>query len=227
MRGPLGGLTLVGTWLEERNVTEQKSKRTSLLRDPIWQFLGVVIGVIAILASYNIFVLQRPDRNFEVRILSMAPLLDIADEVKDDVEIRYQGQTVTDLTLILLEVQNVGKAPITASDFERDIRVGFGKEAKALGLWIVFASPPNLSPDVIWIGGEGLHIEGVLFNPGDRIVIKLILMDAGSQQIQVDTRIIGISEPTVILPRATPVPTATPTYFPSPLFRPTSTVIIP
>jgi hypothetical protein len=150
-------------------------KTKTLMRDPIWQFVGAIIGVIAVVATYNIFNLQREDKNLTISILAASSLIALDTEVAKDIEIKYKGYPISNLALLYLEIYNSGNVPVLTNDFEDDIVINLGVNAKKLDISVFFANPPNLIPDFYWETDNKLRIKGQLFNPEDRVIYKLIM----------------------------------------------------
>lgn len=57
------------------------------LRDPIWQFFGAAIGVVAIIASLYIFFRQRITKSLGYEILTQTELLSIKSEIRGKVQV--------------------------------------------------------------------------------------------------------------------------------------------
>src|SRR5947208_7078313 len=98
--------------------------------DTAFQF--VVIAVVTLLAavitsfiSFWIFRKQRNRKEISYEVVSNAPIASINKEVKDKVEILYEGKPVKDLSLLVLKVWNSGNVAVKPEDFIEPIKFKF------------------------------------------------------------------------------------------------------
>jgi hypothetical protein len=162
------------------------------LRDPIWQFVGAVIGVAAIIASLFIFLRQRAIKSLGFEIVTQTELLSIRNEIKSKVKVTYEGKAVQAVNLVTIRVANDGNTPIPASNYERPLSFSFNETTTILSADITEVSPKSLSPS-LKVEGSTIVLKPTLLNPGDDIQISLLL--AGHDgEIETDARIEGIRE---------------------------------
>src|SRR5688500_12158935 len=98
-----------------------------IFRDQIWQFIGAILGLVALVATIIIYLLQRRKKSLVYEVVTSAPLLSMSDEVKGKVQILYEGSPVQLVHLLIINIFNDGNLGIQASDFERPLVFQFGE----------------------------------------------------------------------------------------------------
>lgn len=163
-----------------------------LIRDPIWQFVAVILAIVAIIITVILFFYQRQKKAISWQIISNAPLLKIDEDIKRNLQVVFNGKPVQDIQLIIARIINTGNVPIKSTDYERPINLNFGKEAQILTAEITETSPNNLKAYAN-IEGKEVVIPPTLMNGRDWITLK-ILVNQFEEPITVDGRIVGVKE---------------------------------
>jgi hypothetical protein len=109
--------------------------------------ITILLPILAIIIPIALYMLQLQDKIFTYEIFSYS-LINFSSSIEDEVEIRFSGKKVTDLTAINIVMKNAGDVPIRKEDFERNIAIGFGEEAKILKTIVKYKFPSNLVPIV-------------------------------------------------------------------------------
>jgi hypothetical protein len=161
------------------------------LRDPSWQFWGFIIGVLAILVSIGIYLLQRNNKRLAYSLLTVTPLLSVNDEIRGKIKIKYGRKNIQNIHLVLLKIENNGNVAIPSSDYEKPITFLF-EDSEILSIEVVEVSPKNLKP-TITAELSRFTVDRILLNKKDYLVIKLLFSNYASK-IDVDTRILGVKE---------------------------------
>jgi hypothetical protein len=171
-----------------------------LLRDPIWQVIGTVLGLIAIILVYFA---SKTRKVLSYEVISRTQLLskEQAQRSKFDLKIEYRGSIVNNADILLLKIQNKGNRAIVRSDFDRDrpIFVYFGRKAYIMSVEVVEKHPGNIDveaeEDV-----ENLHedsnevvIQPFTLNRGEYFIMKIFLAHFNNQVI-VDARLIDVQQ---------------------------------
>ena len=162
------------------------------LRDSIWQFIGAVLAVVAIVISFIIYFLQKSKKSLAYTILSETALLSVAKEVEDKIQILFEGVSVKNVHLILLKFSNDGNVPILPSDFDEEITISFDSNAKLLSAEISEKQPYSIKATLTTQGTQ-LIISKSLWNSGDSITIKSLVSEFNGE-IGVSARIVGIQD---------------------------------
>lgn len=146
----------------------------SLWKLPIWQFIGIVVGIVAIWATYDVFHQTQKFKDLQIVTLADTSLVEINNDVYSDIKISYTGRKVTNLSLLQLKIESIGTEPILLADYTEPIVVSFPKQAEIIESVIVDSEPRNINAQVT-LENNSVIIEPVLLNPGDRFVVKLIV----------------------------------------------------
>lgn len=164
------------------------------LRDPIWQFVGAILGLIAIIITWIVFRLQTQRKSLTYEIITNAPLVGMGakKELGDSIQISYKGKNLEYPRLVELRILNSGNSSITSSDFETPIKIFFQDSSKVIDVTIVSTIPPNIGP-IIKYESNCLSLEPILLNKGDEIRLKT-LINSETSEINFSGRIVGVKE---------------------------------
>src|SRR6266581_2805639 len=96
------------------------------LHDPFWQFVisvlvAFTLGIVALVITIWIYRKQRTQKVISYAVISDAPIASINKEVADKVEIRFDGQPVQDLSLLVLKIWNSGNVAVKSGDYDMPI----------------------------------------------------------------------------------------------------------
>lgn len=158
----------------------------------MWQFIIlVIIAIVTIIVSIIIYFKQRNRKKLSYEILSNTALLTLEEETKNDIQLSYKGTVVEGVKFLLLRIFNSGNLPIVSADYDKPIRIEFGKETQVLTAEVIKKNPPNLQ-SMITIEDRVVTLFPTLLNPEDSITIKM-LVTKYEEGLQVNSRIIGVS----------------------------------
>ena len=169
-----------------------------MMRDPMWQSFGVIVSIIL---AIGLFILQSQRKEIEYQILSSAPVINFNDSMKGRLQILLDGKPAQDVYLILVKISNSGNAPVVSSDYDRPLRLNFGKNTKILSAQIIDTTPKNLAPSFIIeeiSATDGLtkemqiRFKEQLLNGGDSFTVQAFV-NQYDNEISIDGRIVGIT----------------------------------
>lgn len=166
-----------------------------IIRDPLWQFVGAILALVAIALSILLPLIQRRSKRLSYEVISKTALLNIDKEITGRVEILLDGKPIKDVSLAVVKIINSGTVPIPANDYERPICLRFGNNARILSYEIIDRIPESLQPK-IYMKDENeanVTLEPVLMNGGDSVSLKVLISEI-EENIEVDGRIIGVRE---------------------------------
>ena len=163
---------------------------SGLLRDPLWQFIGVILALLAIGVSILIYLLQRNRKSLGYEIISNTPLLTMKEELEGKLQILYEGTSIRNAQLIVIKIINSGNVPIAASDYERPLQFVFDTGAKILSAEVTEKVPDNLLA-TITSRDNAIVLEPTLLNGKDSITVKALVSDY-QKKPKADARIIGV-----------------------------------
>jgi hypothetical protein len=150
----------------------------SIPRDPVWQFL---FGLIGILITVLLLIADRQRKE-----------LSILTTCKPDGSLR-DTETSIPTRKFVVRLINSGRVPILPSDFERPARF-YVPSCQILDATITDTRPSNIHPRATIENGE-ITLWPVLLNPGDSITVEVISTFARFRQlVYLDNRIAGIKE---------------------------------
>jgi hypothetical protein len=166
----------------------------SLFQHPAWQAVGVVAGVAAVIVGLVAIRMQWRSKACSIRAHS-APVLSVGTKLRGDVEIRYRGVTVTDVTLHEITVVNSGNVPILGEELVRPFVVSFGETAHILSIELLPSRPADLDAGLDQVGADpatAITLQPPLLNPSDRITVRCLV--AGGAEPKITARITGVRE---------------------------------
>jgi hypothetical protein len=160
------------------------------LRDPVWQFIGAVLAVLAIIVTLALYFMQRRRKILTYEILSRTPLLSVAEELEGKLQILFEGEPVQKVHLLVLKLANTGNVPVTTADYEKEVKFKFGDKTRILTAEVSEMNPSNLMATVS-IDNESVVLKPVLLNSGDAVTIKALLSQFNGI-VNVDGRVVGV-----------------------------------
>ena len=164
------------------------------LRDSIWQFIGALVGVVAIILTIALSRSQRRDKGLSFEIVANTRLLTVAEEIQSRVAILLDGIPVEQLHYTLVKVMNSGSAPIPARDYETPITINLGEKSEIVSVEVIEASPASLAEFVTLTANRNeVEVAPLLLNSGDSLTLKL-LVNKARPTITMQGRIADIKE---------------------------------
>lgn len=161
-------------------------------REPLWQFISAIVGIIAICCTIIIYYLQKQYKEISYEIITSSQLISTSKEFEANIKILFDNKPVSNVHLIVFKVINSGNISISAADFERPLTFMFGEAAKVMSADIISVEPNSLKISLNKIDDK-ISFKPALLNPKDSITIKLLLIDFNGQ-INPDVRIHGIKD---------------------------------
>jgi hypothetical protein len=168
------------------------------LQKYFWQLLSTFLSIAAIFATYNVFFLQKPEKELELILSQPISLVDIKPEAESDIQVLYKNQPVSNLYLYQLQIVNSGNQPILKDDFITWLTFKFPDGVYVADDPISTSEPPNVGLNVVFMTESDLVASGTLLNPGDKVTVRFVLVGDGNEMtenmIKVDGRIVGVKE---------------------------------
>ncbi len=163
-----------------------------ILRDPLWQFVGVVVALGAIATSIILYMKSRSRKSLAYSIVSITRLLSVKTEIKKDLQMFYKGKPIEQVHLVLIKIINNGNLPVTANDFERPFSLQFKENAQILSAEIANANPSSLQPS-IKVEEQKVILDPILLNSSDSITLKMLVSKL-TCNFDLDARVVGVRE---------------------------------
>lgn len=164
----------------------------ALLRDGAWQFAGVLVGLVSIVATVLVYYLQRAKPKLTAGLTRSRSLLSVPSQAAGKVTIEYDGMNVDNVHLIECLVANFGARPLLPNDFVSPLRITPSETTTILSAAIATEFPKGLSAKLT-LDPTGVKLEPLLLNSGDSLTIQ-ILASGENPGVDVSARLAGISE---------------------------------
>lgn len=163
------------------------------LKDPLWQFVGVTVSLLALAATLYLNFSAKPHRSLRVDILSNSPLVSVNADIAGDIQIVYKERPVRTLSLILLRLENAGNEPIVETDFSEPIHISLSPEAEIGEVTVQETRPEGIPLQPELTSPNQVQLARVLLNPGDQAILKILAVN-NDGTLAIDARIAGISQ---------------------------------
>jgi hypothetical protein len=167
------------------------------VRDRVWQFVGVLVALVALAFSIYMWRQQREVKSLQVVLLANSSVVEIEESVSADVEVLYRDNPIDNLSFLQLKVENDGNATIREEDFARPINLVFPSEAEIVDGGVLESDPPNIGTTVEWEQNIAT-LSPAMLNGGDRAIIKLLVINMPDRSdiddIELDARIAGVND---------------------------------
>lgn len=174
----------------------QSKNLWQVIRDPGWEFVGVVLAIIFGLIAIYQFILGREVVALQIVVLSNTSLIEIEPSIVDEISIEYQDQPVDNLSLIQIKLENTGNQEIRVEDYDRPITFTFPSEATIIEASVTDSSPDNIGISFS-LSDTSIELLPVLLNPGDSAVLRFLVLNIPAQTndlpFSIDARIARIS----------------------------------
>lgn len=161
-----------------------------MFRDPIWNFIAVVVGIVAILLTLLATFIQRQKKALSYEVLSVTPLLNISEKAESKLQVFYEGKIVLQPHLAVLKIQNSGNTSIIEADYAEPVEISFDQGLQLVAAEVINVDPVNLKPSID-VSNNKITLSPLLLNKGDCLEIKAIT-DKPFKVINVTGRIIGV-----------------------------------
>lgn len=163
-----------------------------LLRDPAWQFVGVILGLAAIAVSIWVYFAQKPHKRLLVETIVRFPLVRVGPNHIPGLDVTFNGLPVEDASIALVKITNIGNAPLLGSDFEEPLALSFGAQSKVLHAEISSTSPTDIPIIAVAADCEVLFSRNLL-NPGDYYQCRVLVQNS-SGAFSIKGRIAGVNK---------------------------------
>lgn len=141
---------------------------------------------IGIAVSIVLWTLNQRNKQLSYRILWQDTLTRAHSSVRDRLDVRFDGESVKDASLLIVQILNSGRLPITPADFQSRLTISSGPGAKVLYADIASTSPGDLDDRCRTATGErknlveryedgNVILSPILLNEGDSITVQMLI----------------------------------------------------
>ena len=167
--------------------------------------LWAITALIALLAWR--FPIDLTERQLSISLLKSAEIISTPDEVIDgSLDLIYNSESVTNLIISTLRIQNSGNEPISGTDFHTGLVFSLPDDTRIINYSLVQVQPDRkdkkISGDYFYDNNNNqLIFETALMNPGDIYEIEIISTRSSStteplaymqEDINLDYDIVGL-----------------------------------
>jgi hypothetical protein len=184
-------------------------RRDGRLRDPIWQFLSVVVTIAAIgvslYSSYDVYTRSISSKQLEIEIAYSASIISLDEARMSKIELLYEGESISCASVVGLHIENTGNVPILPEDFVSPIGIRVPPPARIVATRVEDAEPHNLQPRFSQVQLSEIILDPLLLNPGDAFGVEMTVLELSepdSASLAVMGRVVGIK--TIALTPRTP-----------------------
>lgn len=176
---------------------------TEALRDPIWQFVGVIISLVALAVAIAAVRSQLLRKSIAYFYAHERPVFYLFNpELEERLKITLDGREVEKLSTFSLHIFNNGNIAVPPSDFVVPIAIAFPADSRIFGVSVTEASPANLAVSITGIDQQFV-IAPLLLNPGDEFTVQFLVErtdDSSPLEPVVNARIAGVKDFTLRRP---------------------------
>ena len=163
-----------------------------ILRDPVWQFVGAMLALLAIAVTIWAYFAQRPRKRLLVERVARVPLITVGADRIPGLQITIDGHQIERATVVVVLVRNLGNAPLADSDFESSLTLDFEVGSVVLDAQIAGSTPEHL-PVKVERSANLVTFSKNLLNPGDTFECRILVKDSSGNYVP-KARIAGVRE---------------------------------
>jgi hypothetical protein len=176
-------------------MSSSRSRFSKLLfrRELISGVVGAILALITIASAHYISFLESPVKELQVVTLANTSLTEVVKSIGEDIK-GFCNEQIENVSVVQVKVENSGNQPIVKADYDEPIKLIFPlqttvEKAEAL--------KPPLSNTKMQVEPEqnNATLLPTLFNPGDRVTIRILLLnmptDSQSEPFSIDGKIAG------------------------------------
>lgn len=165
-------------------------------------YLAPIATSAAIAVTLVLWILNLRKKELSYEILSDTPIISCKADIQQDFEIRFRGELVNDVCLVLVKVMNSGNVPIRSADYEGRLKIALSKGSKLIMADIEETFPSNLEERgggngpgslIESINASDIIFRPVLLNGRDHFTAKLLISES-SGPVSVSAHVEGLHE---------------------------------
>jgi hypothetical protein len=161
----------------------------AFIRDAQWQFWGVIVGILGIIAAFLIYWVSRQHKQLSLYVRSQSSIVNV-NHVSSRIAVLFDGNQVSSLTSIEVVLKNTGSAPILRTDFDVPLVFGFSENARILDAKATLDR--GAVEAQIDHNDTAATLQPLLLNSGDKIVLMFLVENHKMGDVRTGGRIIGV-----------------------------------
>src|SRR5688572_8123125 len=113
-----------------------------ILRDPVWQFGGFMLTIVA--TFFSVFLNSSKDKKrLECSKITNSMLLSKYSQISEKIKIKLTEKNIKNIQILVIKFENTGTVDILPKDFERELNISI-PNSKIFDSEIIAASPKNI-----------------------------------------------------------------------------------
>lgn len=167
------------------------------------RLLAPTATCIGICISIILWILNQRKKELSYHVLWKQPLVNLRGAAKRQLDIRFKGERVNDAYLVILKIWNSGHLPITASEYQSQLKIHFNPGASIVSASVIETYPADLDERskknetgkafIEKIQNEKIFLNAILLNPGDLMTLQVVARNLSGFPL-IEGHIQGISK---------------------------------
>jgi hypothetical protein len=166
--------------------------------DPIWGVIGliatIVFGIFGVVGVILAFLqLIQTKKQLSYKLVSITPILEVAKEYQDQIEIRFKRRIFKNVHLVVIQFSNSGRASIKPDDYVRPLNCSI-KTGQIISVEVTETKPDNLGELIEAQDATNVVFKNTLLNIRDKFTVKLLIgeFSGKGEDVLIDARIEGV-----------------------------------
>jgi len=162
--------------------------------------LATTIGIAVTLILWQ---LNQRKKALSYMVLRQQPVVNLKGAVRNELDVRFAGESISDAHLMVVRIFNSGHLPINVTDYQTSLSLLLNPGAKIITASVIDTVPVDLEERVKAddrnksliqrLDGERIMLTPVLLNDGDAITIQMLVQNV-TDSMSVRGHIQGISK---------------------------------
>lgn len=152
------------------------------------RLLAPMATTVAIIVTIILWLLNQRRKELSYRVLWQDALTRARSVVRQRLDIRFDGKTIDDAGLVIVQIVNSGHLPISPADYQSRLTISAGPGSKVLFADISSTTPGDLEDRCRTASGERkslietlenneVRLSPILLNDGDSMTIQMLVED--------------------------------------------------
>lgn len=178
---------------------------TQRLRDPVWQFIGVVATAVAIIIStiavYDVYLRAQVEQGITVKLSQKFALVYWPEEYPSDIQVYFHGKEAHNVSSFYLTLENIGDTVVRPEDYIKPLTFSVRPPLEIANVRVSKVNPASVEISVTQVLTNSFELSKSLLNAKDSVSIQLILvndLDWSAPQLDYTGRIAGIKDIVIV-----------------------------
>lgn len=155
------------------------------LRDPIWQAISVIVGIVALLVStfvaYDLSPTSKRFHELKIHNLISFDPLGLDKKMQGRIALQVDGKVVENVRFLQSIITNTGITPILPQEFLEPLQVTISEPWKLLAVMTNYTHPQNLKVNWTEQAPNIFIMDPTLLNPTDEIIVLALITNTNEK----------------------------------------------